>query len=49
LFGNVVSDQFEDIGNYPAGAAMAIALTALLMVVLMFLRSRSYKAEAKAS
>ena len=49
LFGNVVSDQFEDIGNYPGGAAMAIALTAVLMIVLMFLRSRSYKAEAAAS
>jgi spermidine/putrescine transport system permease protein len=46
LFGNVVSDQFEDIGNYPGGAAMAISLTILLMVVLLFLRSRSYKAEA---
>ena len=46
LFGNVVSDQFEDIGNYPGGAAMAISLTVVLMIVLMFLRSRSYKAEA---
>ena len=46
LFGNVVADQFEDIGNYPGGAAMAISLTVVLMIVLMVLRSRSYKAEA---
>ena len=46
MFGNVVSDQFEDLGNYPFGAAMTIALTVVLLAVLVFLRSRSYKAEA---
>ena len=46
MFGNVVSDQFLSLGNYPFGAALAVALTIVLMVVLMFLRSRSYRAEA---
>ena len=49
MFGNVVSDQFLDIGNYPFGAALAVAMTVVLMIVLMFLRSRSYKAEAAES
>jgi ABC-type spermidine/putrescine transport system permease subunit I len=46
MFGNVVSDQFLSLGDYPFGSALAVALTIVLMVVLMFLRSRSYKAEA---
>jgi spermidine/putrescine transport system permease protein len=46
MFGNVVSDQFLNLGNYPFGAALAVALTVVLMAVLTFLRSRSYKAEA---
>jgi ABC-type spermidine/putrescine transport system permease subunit I len=46
MFGNVVSDQFLSLGNYPFGAALAVALTVILMFVLTFLRSRSYKAEA---
>jgi ABC-type spermidine/putrescine transport system permease subunit I len=45
MYGNVVSDQFLNLGNYPFGAAIAIALTALLLVVLLFLRSRAYRAE----
>ena len=46
MFGNVISDQFLTIGDYPFGAAMAVALTIVLMIVLMVMRSRSYKAEA---
>jgi ABC-type spermidine/putrescine transport system permease subunit I len=46
MFGNVISDQFLTIGDYPFGAAMAVVLTVLLMIVLMVMRSRSYKAEA---
>jgi spermidine/putrescine transport system permease protein len=49
MFGNVVSDQFLNLGDYPFGAALAIALTVVLMAVLVFLRSRSYKAEAAVS
>jgi ABC-type spermidine/putrescine transport system permease subunit I len=47
MFGNVVSDQFLTLGDYPFGAALAIALTVVLLAVLMVLRSRSYKAEAR--
>lgn len=46
MFGNVVSAEFQDVGDYPLGSALAIALTVVLMIVLMLLRSRSYKAEA---
>jgi spermidine/putrescine transport system permease protein len=49
MFGNVVADIFEDLGNYPFGAALTIALTIVLMVALVFLRSRSYKAEEAVS
>ena len=49
MFGNVVSDQFLSLGNYPFGAALAVALTVVLMIVLTFLRSRSYRAEAAVS
>jgi spermidine/putrescine transport system permease protein len=45
MFGNVVSDQFLTAGNYPLGAAMAVALTVVLMLVLLALRSRAYEAE----
>jgi ABC-type spermidine/putrescine transport system permease subunit I len=46
MFGNVVSDQFLVIGNYPVGAAMAVTLTGALLVVLGVLRTRAYDAEA---
>jgi ABC-type spermidine/putrescine transport system permease subunit I len=46
MFGNVVSDQFLNVGDYPFGAALAVSLTVVLMIVLMLLRSRSYRAEA---
>lgn len=47
MFGNVVSDQFLVIGNYPVGAAMAVTLTAALLLVLRLLRTRAYDAEAR--
>jgi spermidine/putrescine transport system permease protein len=47
MFGNVVSDQFLNLGDYPFGAAMSVALTFALLIVLMVLRSRSYKAEQR--
>ena len=46
MFGNVVSDQFLNVGDYPFGGALAVSLTVVLMLVLMLLRSRSYRAEA---
>ena len=45
MFGNVVSDQFLNLGDYPFGAALAISLTIVLMIFLMVMRSRTYKAE----
>lgn len=49
MYGNVVSDQFLSLGNYPFGAAIAMALTVLLLVVLLWLRSRAAKAESRAA
>jgi ABC-type spermidine/putrescine transport system permease subunit I len=49
MFGNVVSDQFLNVGDYPFGAALAVAFTALLMVVLVVLRSRAREEEVALS
>lgn len=50
MVGNVVADQFLDIGNYPFGAALAIVLTLIVMIVLVVLRSRADRdAEAVAA
>jgi ABC-type spermidine/putrescine transport system permease subunit I len=46
MYGNVVSDQFLDIGNYPFGAALAVSMMVLLLIVLMLARWRSYRSEA---
>lgn len=46
MYGNVVSDQFLDIGDYPFGAALAVALMIVLIIVLMLARRRSYRGEA---
>jgi ABC-type spermidine/putrescine transport system permease subunit I len=45
MIGNVVADQFLDIGNYPFGSALAIVLTAIVMVVLLVVRSRGDREE----
>ena len=34
MIGNVVADQFLSIGDYPFGAALAIVLTAIVMIAL---------------
>jgi ABC-type spermidine/putrescine transport system permease subunit I len=47
MYGNVVSDQFLSLGNYPFGSAIAMALTVLLLAVLLWLRSRAAKAESR--
>jgi ABC-type spermidine/putrescine transport system permease subunit I len=46
MFGNVVSDQFLSVGDYPFGAALAVALTIVLMVVLLVMRARADRVEA---
>ena len=38
MIGNVVADQFLSIGDYPFGAALAIVLTAIVMIALVLLR-----------
>jgi spermidine/putrescine transport system permease protein len=49
MIGNVVADQFLDIGNYPFGAALAIVLTVIVMLVLVVLRSRADRAQETAT
>jgi len=46
MYGNVVSDQFLDIGDYPFGAALAVSLMVVLIIILMAARRRSYRSEA---
>jgi spermidine/putrescine transport system permease protein len=38
MVGNVVSDQFLSAGDYPFGSALAMVLTAIVLVVLAILR-----------
>jgi ABC-type spermidine/putrescine transport system permease subunit I len=45
MVGNIVALQFLDIGDYPFGSALAMVLTAIVMVVLLVLRSRTARAE----
>jgi ABC-type spermidine/putrescine transport system permease subunit I len=49
MIGNVVADQFLDIGNYPFGGALAIVLTVIVMLVLVVLRSRADRAQETAT
>ena len=47
MYGNVVSDQFLSLGNYPFGSAIAMVLTVVLLAALLWLRSRAARAEAR--
>jgi ABC-type spermidine/putrescine transport system permease subunit I len=38
MIGNVVADQFLSAGDYPFGSALAIVLTAIVLVALLILR-----------
>jgi ABC-type spermidine/putrescine transport system permease subunit I len=49
MYGNVVSDQFLSLGNYPFGSAIAMTLTVLILAVLLWLRSRAAKVESRTS
>ena len=40
LVGNVIADQFLELGDYPFGSALAVALMLALMAVLVVVRSR---------
>lgn len=48
MVGNVIADQFLSLGNYPFGSALAIVLTAIVMLALLVLRSRAGDADAEA-
>ena len=41
MYGNVVADQFLEIGDYPFGAALAMTLMAVVTLFLVIARSRS--------
>jgi len=45
MVGNVISEQFLSIGDYPFGAALATGLTVVLMIALTLLSSRARRAE----
>jgi spermidine/putrescine transport system permease protein len=45
MIGNVVGDQFLQVGNYPFGAALAIVLTVIVMALLFVMRSRADRGE----
>jgi ABC-type spermidine/putrescine transport system permease subunit I len=38
MYGNVVAEQFQTVGNYPFGAALSMTLMATLTVVVLVLR-----------
>jgi ABC-type spermidine/putrescine transport system permease subunit I len=47
MFGNVVADQFLNIGDDPFGAAMAVVVMLVLLAVLVFLRWRTSTVERR--
>jgi ABC-type spermidine/putrescine transport system permease subunit I len=45
MFGNVIATEFLDVGNFPLGSALAVALMAGMTVVLVATRKRVASAE----
>jgi ABC-type spermidine/putrescine transport system permease subunit I len=45
MYGNVVAEQFQTVGNYPFGAALSMTLMAALTVVVLVLRRAASGAE----
>lgn len=43
LLGNVISSQFEDVGDYPFGSALSVTLMVILTVILVSARSRAIR------
>jgi ABC-type spermidine/putrescine transport system permease subunit I len=41
MFGNIIADQFREVGDYSAGAALATSLTAVVVMSVVLLRRRS--------
>jgi ABC-type spermidine/putrescine transport system permease subunit I len=48
MYGNVVADQFQTVGDYPFGAALSMTLMAVLTVAVLVLRRAGARAEAVA-
>src|SRR5260370_36099579 len=47
MIGNIVVNEYLDVGNYPFGSALAVSLMAVLMVVLFALRRVQPALEAR--
>jgi ABC-type spermidine/putrescine transport system permease subunit I len=45
MYGNVVAEQFQNVGNYPFGAALSMTLMAVLTVVVLVLRRGASRRE----
>ena len=45
MYGNVVAEQFQNVGNYPFGAALSMTLMATLTVVVLVLRRGASRGE----
>ena len=45
MYGNVVASQFFEVGNFPFGAALAVALMTAMTIVLVALRRRAERLE----
>jgi spermidine/putrescine transport system permease protein len=45
MYGNVVAEQFQTVGNYPFGAALSMTLMATLTVVVLVLRRGASRGE----
>jgi spermidine/putrescine transport system permease protein len=43
MLGNVISSQFEDVGDYPFGSALSVTLMVILTVFLVGARSRAMR------
>src|SRR5262249_60740072 len=47
MIGNIIVNEYLDVGNYPFGPALAVSLMAVLMVGLFRLRRRQPALEAR--
>ena len=45
MYGNVISSQFFELGDYPFGSALAVTLTVILVTILLLTRKRVARME----
>jgi spermidine/putrescine transport system permease protein len=45
MYGNVISSQFFELGDYPFGSALAVTLTIILVTILLLTRKRVARME----